>query len=51
MPDVDERDDGLSYGIGIPAVSTAFPVKGSNALDWGMKNRLGRLFPGAHVGS
>jgi putative autoinducer-2 (AI-2) aldolase len=44
MPDVDERDDGLSYGIGIPAVSTAFPVKGSNALDWGMKNRLGRIF-------
>ena len=33
-----------NYGIGIPAETTGFFLKGSNNLDWGMKNRLARVF-------
>ena len=32
------------YGLDIPQVSEAFFVKGMNNTDWGMKNRLSRIF-------
>jgi len=41
--DMDETKDGKDYGIGIPVQSNAFFLKGSNSLDWGMKNRLSRI--------
>jgi len=44
MPDLDDVQDGKNYYIGVPMQSNAFFLKGSNSLDWGMKNRLARIF-------
>src|SRR5882762_7837596 len=44
MPDLDDVQDGKNYHIGVPMQSNAFFLKGSNSLDWGMKNRLARVF-------
>src|SRR5258708_29623271 len=44
MPDVDDVQDGKNYHLGVPMQSNAFFLKGSNSLDWGMKNRLARVF-------
>ncbi|MBV8812686.1 MAG: 3-hydroxy-5-phosphonooxypentane-2,4-dione thiolase [Acidobacteriaceae bacterium] len=44
MPDVDDVQDGKDYHIGVPMQSNGFFLKGSNSLDWGMKNRLARIF-------
>jgi putative autoinducer-2 (AI-2) aldolase len=44
MPDIDDVQDGKDYCIGVPMQSSAFFLKGSNSLDWGMKNRLARIF-------
>ena len=44
MPDIDETNDAKQYYTDIPQTSECFFLKGSNALDWGMKNRLGRIF-------
>ena len=44
MPDVDDVQDGKNYHVGVPMQANAFFLKGSNSLDWGMKNRLARIF-------
>jgi putative autoinducer-2 (AI-2) aldolase len=44
MADLDNLQDGKNFHIGIPADSTSFFLKGSNSLDWGMKNRLAQIF-------
>ena len=44
MPDVDDVQDGKDYHIGVPMQANAFFLRGSNSLDWGMKNRLARIF-------
>jgi putative autoinducer-2 (AI-2) aldolase len=44
MPDMDDTQDGKNYHIGVPAQANTFFLKGSNSLDWGMKNRLARIF-------
>jgi 3-hydroxy-5-phosphonooxypentane-2,4-dione thiolase len=44
MPDGDEVHDGKNYHLDIPMQANAFFLKGSNSLDWGMKNRLARIF-------
>jgi putative autoinducer-2 (AI-2) aldolase len=44
MPDVDEMKEGKKYFIDIPQKTEGFFLKGSNSLDWGMKNRLARIF-------
>ena len=44
MPDVDDVQDGKNYHVGVPCQANAFFLKGSNSLDWGMKNRLARIF-------
>ena len=44
MPDIDEVRDAKEYHIGVPMQSNAFFLKGSNSLDWGLKNRLARIF-------
>src|SRR3954453_9109742 len=44
MADKDDIKEGKDYGIGIPQVNKAFYIKGSGALDWGMQNRLARIF-------
>ena len=44
MPDVDGTVETKQFFPGIPQKSESFFLKGSNSLDWGMKNRLGRIF-------
>ena len=44
MADKDDIREGKDYGIGTPQVNKAFYVKGAGALDWGMQNRLARIF-------
>lgn len=43
MPEADERED-KNYHEAIPAPELHFFLKGSGAYDWGMKNRLARIF-------
>ena len=44
MADKDDIKEGKDFGIGIPQENRAFYIKGSGALDWGMQNRLARIF-------
>jgi putative autoinducer-2 (AI-2) aldolase len=44
MPDMDDMKEGKKYYTGIPQKTEGFFLKGSNSLDWGMKNRLARIF-------
>ncbi len=44
MPDLDDLKEAKNYGVGIPQKSECFFLKGSGGLDWGMKNRLARIF-------
>ena len=44
MPDADEIKESRKYYTDIPQKTEGFFLKGSNALDWGMKNRLARIF-------
>jgi 3-hydroxy-5-phosphonooxypentane-2,4-dione thiolase len=43
MPEADERND-KQFHEDIPASDQGFFLKGSGAYDWGMKNRLARIF-------
>jgi putative autoinducer-2 (AI-2) aldolase len=42
MPEADE--EGKRYEVGRPQLAPGFYLKGSHQLDWGMKNRLARVF-------
>ena len=44
MADLDELKDSKEYYLNIPQKSEAFYLKGLNAIDWGMQNRLARIF-------
>ena len=44
MPDVDELKEAKNYHLDTPQQTEGFFLKGSNSLDWGMKNRLARIF-------
>jgi putative autoinducer-2 (AI-2) aldolase len=44
MPDVDGLTEIKDFYLDIPAKNSPFFLKGSNALDWGMQNRLARIF-------
>ena len=44
MADLDELKDTKEYYLDIPQESDAFYLKGVNAIDWGMQNRLARIF-------
>jgi putative autoinducer-2 (AI-2) aldolase len=44
MPDKEGMEDTHNYHLDMPAVNEAFKLKGSNSLDWGMKNRLSKTF-------
>jgi len=44
MANLDNLQDGKNFHIGTLADSTSFFLKGSNSLDWGMKNRLAQIF-------
>jgi len=42
MPEVDK--EGKDYCLNVPASNDGFFLKGCNSLDWGLKNRLSRIF-------
>ncbi len=44
MPDVENAKESKEFCPDIPAAHTPFFLKGSHALDWGMQNRLARIF-------
>jgi putative autoinducer-2 (AI-2) aldolase len=44
MADLDNVRESKNYYLDIPQKNQAFFVKGSGALDWGMQNRLARIF-------
>ena len=44
MADIDGLKEAKQYYFDIPQKSEGFFLKGSNSLDWGMKNRLARIF-------
>ncbi len=44
MPDADGLKETKKYFSDIPQKTEGFFLKGSNSLDWGMKNRLARIF-------
>ena len=44
MPEADKSLKEKDYFLKIPQKSETFFLKGSNAYDWGMKNRLARIF-------
>ncbi len=44
MPDADETREAKNYFAAIPQKSESFFLKGAQSLDWGMKNRLARIF-------
>lgn len=43
MPEADARED-KQFHADVPQKSDGFFLKGSNALDWGLKNRLSKIF-------
>lgn len=43
MPEKDEKEEKNFY-VDVPVESKPFFLKGSNSLDWGLKNRLSRIF-------
>lgn len=44
MADLDAIKEGKNFYENIPMKTPGYFLKGSNALDWGMKNRLARVF-------
>jgi putative autoinducer-2 (AI-2) aldolase len=44
MPEVDFSKKDKDYSVDIPAEGFGFYLKGAGNLDWGMKNRLARIF-------
>jgi putative autoinducer-2 (AI-2) aldolase len=44
MPDADELKEANSFHTDTPQTTEGFFLKGSNNLDWGLKNRLARIF-------
>lgn len=44
MADHDTNKDASDYGIGIPVKKSGFFLKGLDHVEWGMKDRLARIF-------
>jgi putative autoinducer-2 (AI-2) aldolase len=44
MADKDDLREKHDYHLDVPAKNPAFELRGSNSLDWGMKNRLSNIF-------
>ena len=44
MPDADDLKEGKKYYTDTPQKAEGFFLKGSNSLEWGMKDRLARIF-------
>ncbi len=44
MADTDGNKDAADYGIGIPVEKKSFFLKGLDHMDWGIKDRMARIF-------
>ena len=44
MPEADQSEDKKNFHLDVPVRNELFFLKGSNSYDWGMKNRLARIF-------
>src|SRR5919202_912253 len=44
MADLDDPSTGARFATTAPATTSPFFLKGSSALDWGLQNRLARVF-------
>ena len=44
MPEIDNSKETKNFCLDVPVRSDSFFLKGSNSLDWGMQNRLARIF-------
>src|SRR5580704_2407891 len=44
MPDLENLTDGSRFAASVPARHEPFGLRGCGALDWGMQNRLARVF-------
>ncbi len=44
MADASGNVEAAQFGIGIPVANPAYALKGANNYDWGMKDRLARVF-------
>ncbi len=44
MPEADQGKQEKNYHTDVPVDNQGFFLKGANSLDWGMKNRLSRIF-------
>lgn len=44
MPEKDNNKEAAEYGIGIPVKRHSFFLKGLDHVEWGMKDRLSRIF-------
>jgi putative autoinducer-2 (AI-2) aldolase len=44
MADIEDTRDTKNYFVDVPARHEGFHVKGGHQLDWGMRNRLARIF-------
>jgi putative autoinducer-2 (AI-2) aldolase len=44
MPDIEDLKDTKNFHLDVPVKPEPFFLKGANALDWGMQNRLARVF-------
>jgi len=44
MADKDDFKEIHDYHLGVPVKNQTFELRGSNSLDWGMKNRLSNIF-------
>ena len=44
MADTDDIREGNDFGIGVPVESQGFYLKGMDNMDWGLKNRMARIF-------
>src|SRR4030088_432444 len=44
MADLDALKESKEFYIDVPAKSDAYTLKGSVSLDWGMQNRLSKIF-------
>ncbi|OKL43689.1 3-hydroxy-5-phosphonooxypentane-2,4-dione thiolase [Pseudovibrio exalbescens] len=44
MADLDDVREGKDFGLDKPVEVKPFPLRGANALDWGMQDRMARIF-------
>ena len=44
MPDIDDKKEAKNYHFNVPQKAEIFFLKGLNSINWGMKNRLARIF-------